>query len=103
MDSKNINSLYQTIGGRIKLLRKNQRLNQEQFGVLVGLSRASIVNIEKGKQHPTVHFLFDVAQKFGVGIEELFPNTLNELDKKARSLEEPDRKAYLDLLTTLKK
>lgn len=103
MDAPEINSLYQKIGGRIRLLRKKQGFNQEQLGTLVGLSRTSIVNIESGKQHPTVHFLFDIARKFGVGVEELFPNTLNELDRKARSLEEHDRKAFQELLTALKK
>lgn len=39
------------LGPEIRRLRKTRRLSQEQLGKRVGLSRTSVTNIERGRQH----------------------------------------------------
>lgn len=57
---------------KVKELRENKNLTQQQLGEIVGVSRQSIVAIEKGKYDPTVWLAYDLACFFGRTIEELF-------------------------------
>ncbi len=56
--STQIEKLYFEFG---QLVRKHRDrlpdLTQEKLGLLVGLSRTSITNIEKGRQHVSLHLL----------------------------------------------
>lgn len=56
----------------VRALREQRKLTQQQFGELVGVSRQSIVAIEKGKYDPTLWLAYDLAKVFGITIEELF-------------------------------
>ena len=57
---------------RVKELREQRKLTQQELGNLVNVSRQSIVAIEKGKYSPTIWLAYDLAKVFGVSIEELF-------------------------------
>lgn len=48
-------------------------MNQDQLAELVGLSRASISNIENGRQPITVQTLWKIAQALGVPLRILVP------------------------------
>ena len=39
------------IGIRVRIARKDRSLSQEDLGLLIGLSRTSIVNIENGNRY----------------------------------------------------
>lgn len=80
MIDKERNQLYSTIGRRIRELREAASMTQTALGNRIGLSRASIVNIEKGRQHPPLHILWDVATLFEVEFWDLMP-TQKELVK----------------------
>jgi transcriptional regulator with XRE-family HTH domain len=54
--------LYESIGEQIRTLRKKSRFSQEQLAQKLRLSRVSIVNIEKGRQHPSIHLLIDISR-----------------------------------------
>lgn len=56
----------------VRALREQRKLTQQQLGELVGVSRQSIVAIEKGKYDPTLWLAYDLAKVFGITIEELF-------------------------------
>lgn len=56
----------------VRALREQRKLTQQQLGELVGVSRQSIVAIEKGKYDPTLWVAYDLAKVFGITIEELF-------------------------------
>lgn len=58
--------LYESIGSQIKSLRNRARLSQEELADKLNLSRASVVNIEKGRQHASLHLLIDLARIFNV-------------------------------------
>lgn len=59
-------------GKRIKELRKNKHLTQEQLGELVGVDYKQIGNIETGTYFTTMPTLEKIAQALEVEIEELF-------------------------------
>ena len=58
MDAERI---YKDLGLRIRGLRKSLGLTQDQLAKQVGISRASLANIERGKQQVLVHHLFALA------------------------------------------
>jgi len=73
MESFDKKVFYKQIGQKIKKARTNFGLNQEELGDKVGISRVSIVNIEKGRQMPPVHIIWNMAAALGTSIENLFP------------------------------
>lgn len=60
---------YQNIGNKIKALREKANHKQEDFSKLLGLSRASIVNIEKGRQTPSIFLIWKLSKIFDLDIE----------------------------------
>lgn len=67
-------SIYKAFG---KLMRQHRErldgMTQEKLGQLVGLSRTSITNIEKGRQHVSLHQLFAIAESLRVRPGALLP------------------------------
>ena len=57
---------------RVKELRKNQKLTQEELAELIGVSRQAINAIEKEKFDPSLPTAFKMAELFKTSIEELF-------------------------------
>ena len=53
--------IYKNLGMRIRDLRGNLGLTQEQLARQIDISRASLANIEAGRQKLLVHLLFDLA------------------------------------------
>ena len=66
--------LYQTIGKRLRELRKEHHLTQESMAKILGLERTSITNIELGKQRAAVHALYRCCEYFEVPLDHLFPS-----------------------------
>jgi transcriptional regulator with XRE-family HTH domain len=58
MDAERI---YKNLGNRIRDLRRSLGLTQDQLAKQVGISRASLANIERGKQQVLVHHVFALA------------------------------------------
>jgi len=65
---------YKMLGNRIREARVAAGLKQEAFASLLGLSRVSIVNIEKGRQGPPLHLLWDVARVLNLDVLSLLPD-----------------------------
>ncbi len=57
---------------RVKELRKNQQLTQEELAELIGISRQAINAIEKEKFDPSLPTAFKMSKLFKCSIEELF-------------------------------
>lgn len=68
-----LDRFYADLGDKIKKQRVRKGYNQEDLGKYLGLTRTSIVNIEKGRQRPPVHTLYELANFLNIGIRELFP------------------------------
>lgn len=60
------------IDNKIKVLRAMSDITQEELAEKVGVTRQTILAIEKNKYLPSLKLAFDVAQVFSVGIEEVF-------------------------------
>ncbi|MHA2116721.1 MAG: helix-turn-helix transcriptional regulator, partial [Candidatus Thorarchaeota archaeon] len=45
---------------------------QESLALRVGVTRQTIIAIERGKYNPTLELAFKLAREFGVMIEEIF-------------------------------
>jgi len=74
MTDKEKQRFYSAVGENIKLARENAGFKQEAFGTMLGLSRASVVNIEKGRQHPSLHILWEIATKLNIQLTDLLGN-----------------------------
>jgi putative transcriptional regulator len=57
---------------RLKELRARHDLTQEDLAAKVGVSRQTIVAIEKEKYDPSLSLAFKLAKCFSVKIEDLF-------------------------------
>ena len=57
---------------KVRELRKNQKLTQEELAELIGISRQAINAIEKEKFDPSLPTAFKMATLFKTSIEDLF-------------------------------
>ncbi len=57
---------------RIKVYRAMHNLTQEALANAVGVTRQTILAIEKGKYDPSLELAFKIARYFGAPIEESF-------------------------------
>ena len=60
------------IQNEIKKMRTARNITQEQLADAVGVSRQTIVAIEKGNYTPSLALAMQLAKFFKVSIEELF-------------------------------
>jgi len=61
---------------RLKELREKEGMTQEDLAVLAGVSRQTIISLEKGKYNPSIILAYKLSRLFDLTIEELF--LLNE-------------------------
>lgn len=61
---------YTKIGANIKAARASRDMKQHVLADMLGLSRASIVNIEKGRQHVTIHTLWQISIHLNTDFQE---------------------------------
>lgn len=67
---------------RVAEFRKRRRLNQTELGQLIGVSRMTISNIERGNTVPNLMIALQLARVLDVFVEKLFPpdeNLSNEV------------------------
>ncbi len=57
---------------RLRKLRRDRFMSQEELGRRVGLDKSTISNIESGIRQPSLDKARLIAAEFGVSIEELF-------------------------------
>lgn len=56
----------------VRLEREKRGLSQEHLASAVGVSRQTIVALEKGSYNPTLELSFKLAKVFGKTVDELF-------------------------------
>jgi transcriptional regulator with XRE-family HTH domain len=62
------------IGERIRDLRHEKDLSQEQFSHICGLDRTYIAGIEQGKRNVSIVNLEKIAKGFDLSLSQLFEN-----------------------------
>jgi len=70
-----IEPVYRTLGERIAYERQRRGLTQLQLSKAIGLTRASVTNIELGRQRVPVHTLAAIAVQLGLDIPTLLNPT----------------------------
>ncbi|WP_182914352.1 helix-turn-helix transcriptional regulator [Paenibacillus sp. 1011MAR3C5] len=57
---------------RIRALRSDHGMTQEQLGEIIGVSRQSVIAIETMKYNPSLELAFKIAKAFHMQIEDVF-------------------------------
>lgn len=57
---------------KIKVLRAEQDMSQDQLAAKVGVRRETIGHVEKGEYNPSLKLAYDISRVFGKQIEEVF-------------------------------
>ena len=60
------------ITNEVNMLRLQRGTTQEELAGTVGVSRQTIIAIEKGNYGPSVHLAMKIAQYFKVPVEKIF-------------------------------
>ena len=56
----------------LKEIRQKKSLTQEELGANVGVSRQTIISIERYRYKPTLELAMKLAEKLNIKIEKLF-------------------------------
>ncbi len=74
-------AFYEEVGRRIRDARRRHKpvLTQDGLANLVGLTRTSITNVEKGRQKCLLHTLADIALALHVEVASLIPAPTTEI------------------------
>lgn len=57
---------------RLRELRETMAMTQEDLAARAGVSRQTIISLEKGKYNPSITLAYKLSRVFGLSIEELF-------------------------------
>lgn len=91
-DPEKQKTLYAAIGKLIRARRQQLGLTQERLANLLTMSRASVANIENGRQKLLVHTLFNFAGVLQVDAADLLPQVRSsEAIKNLDALDETVR------------
>lgn len=63
--------IKEKFGNRLKSLRKEKALSQEELALKSGLNRPYISGIEQGKRNVSLEVMEKLAEALGLGMEEL--------------------------------
>jgi transcriptional regulator with XRE-family HTH domain len=80
-----IEPFYTNLGRRIQDLRATRGVTQEELGSRLEpkMTRASIANIESGKQRVYAHTLIEIARALDTSLHELLPEQSGEPKKRS--------------------
>jgi transcriptional regulator with XRE-family HTH domain len=100
-------AFYEELGRRIRTARKkrNPVLTQEELGRVVGLTRTSITNVEKGRQKVPIHTLAELALTLQVDAMSLLPQTQVTqlgLDAALKDRAKPEKDWILETVRAVK-
>jgi len=65
-------SASRKIESRIQVYRAARELTQQELADAIGVTRATIVALERGDYNPSLELAFRLSKFFGAKIEELF-------------------------------
>ena len=60
---------------RLEELRKQRGVRQEDLAQALGVSRQTVISLEKGKYNPSLSLAFKLARYFAMPIEEIFDDS----------------------------
>ena len=60
---------------RLEELRKQHGIRQEDLAQALGVSRQTVISLEKGKYNPSLSLAFKLARYFALPIEAIFDDS----------------------------
>lgn len=57
---------------RLELIRKENKITQEELASILEVSRQTIGSLENGRYNPSIILAFKIARYFGLTIEDIF-------------------------------
>ena len=84
----NADLLYKVVGNRIRAAREGRakKVSQANLAKQLGISRASIVNIEAGRQHAPLGLLSEIAHALDTELVLLIPHRSELTDNPAQAV-----------------
>ena len=88
-----------TLGEKIRTLRKDKKISQEQLSIMLQINRNHLSRIETDKSEPTASILKDISRLFDINlnslldieaIEEPLENKISYVTENCRFLHEKD-------------
>lgn len=71
-------SVSRKINNRIAILRAERKLSQKEVADGVGVSRQTIISLEKNRYNPSLRLAFDLALFFDVDLHDVFQYEMEE-------------------------
>jgi transcriptional regulator with XRE-family HTH domain len=81
-----IDSFYKELGQRIKSERIRRNISQKVLGDHLELTRASVINLEKGRHRPSLYQLIQIANFFQIDYTSLIPYQVQKPKRKMTDL-----------------
>lgn len=118
MELPDIEMFYNDLGDKIKVERLRQRISQEELASYLGLTRSSIINLEKGRHRPSIYQVLQISAMLNIEYTQLIPvalkinrntTTNKQLKEKVQLMLDPkefdnnDKNAVLNFLSLLNK
>ncbi|WP_108493199.1 helix-turn-helix transcriptional regulator [Promicromonospora sp. AC04] len=75
-----IKSFYLDLGQRVRAGRARTKMSQADLATRLGLTRASIANLEAGRQHPAAHQAAMIAEVLEIPIQDLLAAAPHAVD-----------------------
>ena len=69
------------IKNRLKSYRAKHNLTQEELAKKLGITRQTVIVMEKGKYNPSLHLAFRIVELFNCRIEDIFTFVDKEEEK----------------------
>lgn len=79
--------IYQAFGEAVATRRKQLDLTQDKLAARVGISRASIANIERGRQNVALHHAYNLASALDLSkVSDLLPAMSNATQREDKTM-----------------
>lgn len=84
-------------GQRLKQLRKDNDLTQEDLAELIDVSRQAVYKWEIGKGYPTIDKILFLKHHFSISLDDLFGEENKKMEKQHKTLWDSIREFYWNL------
>lgn len=74
------------LGNQILKIRKDNKMSQEQFAEILGVTRQTVSNWENSKNHPDIETLVDISDKFHISLDILLKGDTHMIKKMDKDI-----------------
>lgn len=91
-------SFHRSLGERIREAREKTGATQDDLARVVGLSRTSVTNIERGRQGVQAYLLVKIARTLGLTVQQLLPvaECLQTPPDQLKEIMDPEKRRWAE-------